>query len=64
MDIDRSQSPHMKLPVIDRAFGVAESTGKAKAIRQMLKIGQFDHRWTLPSLWESTPMLCDGDRSQ
>ena len=56
---DRSQSPHMKLPVIDHAFGVGESTGqgKAKAIRQLLKIHQFDHRWTLPSHWESNPMI-------
>lgn len=56
---DRSQSPHMKLPVIDQALGVAESTGqgKAKAIRQMLKIHQFDHRWTLPSRWESNPLI-------
>src|SRR5439155_13744011 len=48
---DRSQSPHLKLPMIDRAFGVGESTsqGKAKAIRQCLKIRQFDHRWMLPS---------------
>lgn len=51
---DRSQSPHMKLPVIDRALGVGESTGqgKAKAIRQLLKIHQFDHCRTLPSRWE------------
>jgi len=56
---DRSQSPHMKLPVIDRAFSVGESTGqgKAKAIRHLLKIHQFDHRWTLPSRWESNPMI-------
>ena len=56
---DRSQSPHLKLPVIDQALGVAESTGqgKAKAIRQLLKIHQFDHRWTLPSRWESTSMI-------
>ena len=56
---DRSQSPHLKLPAIDRAFGVAESTGqgKAKAIRQMLKIHQFDYRWTLPSQWESNPLI-------
>ena len=56
---DRSQSPHLKLPAIDRAFGVAESTGqgKAKAIRQMFKIHHFDHRWTLPSRWESNPLI-------
>lgn len=53
---DRSGSPHMKLTAIDKAFGVAESTGqgKAKAIRSLLKIHQFDHKWTLPSRWEST----------
>lgn len=56
---DRSQSPHLKLPEIDRAFGVAESTGqgKAKAIRRLLKIHQFDHRWMLPSRWESDPII-------
>jgi hypothetical protein len=56
---DRSQTPHLKLPLIDQALGVAESTGqgKAKAIRQMLKIHQFDHRWTLPSRWESNPLI-------
>jgi hypothetical protein len=56
---DRSQSPHLKLPVIDKAFGVAESTGqgKAKAIRTLLKIHQFDHKWTLPSRWESTGLI-------
>lgn len=48
---DRSQTPHMKLPVIDKAFGVGESTGqgKSKLIRTTLKISQFDHHWTLPS---------------
>ena len=48
---DRSQRPHMKLTVIAKAFGVGESTGqgKSKLIRSILKIGQFDHRWTLPS---------------
>ena len=39
----------MKLTAIDKAFGVAESTGqgKAKAIRDLLKIRQFDFRWML-----------------
>ena len=51
---DRSQSPHMKLPAIDKALGVAESTGqgKSKLIRNLLKIRQFDHHWTLPSKME------------
>ncbi len=46
---DSSNSPHMKLTAIDKAFGVAESTGqgKAKAIRELLKIRQFDFRWML-----------------
>ena len=53
---DRSQKPHLKLTRIDKSFGVAESTaqGKVKAIRQLLKIRQFHHEWTLPSRWDST----------
>ncbi len=54
---DRTQKPHLKLPLIDRAFGVAESTGqgKSKAIRTMLKIRNFDPKWTLPSLMDENP---------
>lgn len=46
---DSSQTPHLKLTAIDKAFGVAESTGqgKAKAIRDLLKVRQFDFRWML-----------------
>ncbi|QDV37697.1 hypothetical protein ElP_56400 [Tautonia plasticadhaerens] len=56
---DRGSEPHLKLTAIDRAFGVAESTGqgKSKAIRTMLKIRQFDHHWTLPSRMEDSPMV-------
>ncbi len=56
---DRSQTPHLKLPFIDRAFGVAESTGqgKSKTIRNMLKIRNFDHRWTLPSQMDENPII-------
>lgn len=56
---DRGQSPHLKFPAIDQELGVAESTGqgKAKAIRRLLKIRQFDHCWTLPSRWESNPLI-------
>ena len=48
---DSSRPFHMKLTAIDKAFGVAESTGqgKSKAIRTMLKIHSFDPQWTLPS---------------
>jgi hypothetical protein len=56
---DSSGKPHMKLTAIDKAFGVAESTGqgKSKTIRTMLKIQQFDHRWTLPSRLDDSPMI-------
>ena len=48
---DRSAKPHMKLTAIDKAFGVAESTGQGKSssIRTMLRITQSDPKWTLPS---------------
>ena len=54
-----SRKPYMKLTAIDKAFGVAESTGqgKSKTIRSMLKIRQFDHRWTLPSHLDDIPMI-------
>jgi len=55
---DSSRKPHMKLTAIDRAFGVAESTGqgKSKAIRTLLKIRTFDPHWTLPSRMGENPM--------
>jgi hypothetical protein len=55
---DSSQKPHLKLTAIDQAFGVAESTGqgKAKAIRDLLKIRQFDFRWMLRRRIEESPM--------
>jgi hypothetical protein len=55
---DRSQTPHLKLTAIDNAFGVAESTGqgKAKAIRELLKIRQFDFHWMLRQRVEESPM--------
>jgi hypothetical protein len=55
---DSSRKPHLKLTAIDKAFGVAESTGqgKSKAIRTMLKIRTFDPKWTLPSRMDDNPM--------
>jgi hypothetical protein len=55
---DSSNKPHLKLPCIDKAFGVAESTGqgKSKLIRNMLKIRTFDPKWTLPSRLDDNPM--------
>ena len=54
---DRSRRPHLKLTAIDKAFGVAESTGqgKSKAIRTMLKIRTSDPKWTLPSRMDENP---------
>ena len=56
---DSRQTPHLKLTFIDKAFGVAESTGqgKSKLIRTMLKIRNFDPRWTLPSQMDDNPMV-------
>src|SRR3954447_16612535 len=56
---DSSGKPHMKLTAIDKAFGVAESTGqgKSKTIRTMLRIHQFDHRWTLPGRMDDSLMI-------
>jgi hypothetical protein len=55
---ESSQKPHLKLTAIDKAFGVAESTGqgKAKAIRDLLEIRPFDFHWTLPERIEESPM--------
>ncbi len=54
---DSSKTPHLKLTAIDKAFGVAESTGqgKAKAIRDLLKIHQFDFHWMLRQSIEDSP---------
>ena len=56
---DSSQSPHLKFTAIDQAFGVAESTGqgKAKTIRDLLKIRQFDFHWMLRQGIEDSPMV-------
>lgn len=54
---DRSQTPHMKLTAIDKAFGVGESTGQGKSmlIRRTLKIRPMDPEWTLPSRMDRNP---------
>src|SRR5438270_7232846 len=55
---DSSRKPHLKLTAIDKAFGVAESTGqgKSKAIRKMLKIKPMDPAWALRSRIKDNPM--------
>jgi hypothetical protein len=56
---DPSQMPHMKLVEIDKAFGVGQSTGQNKSneIRKLLKIHQFDPKWTLPSRMDDNPLV-------
>jgi len=55
---DKSQTPHMKLTAIDKAFGVGESTGQGKSmlIRKMFKITTMDPEWTLRSQIDQNPM--------
>ena len=56
---DPSQPLHMKMTDIDEAFGVSEATGSAKstAIRDLLKIGRLDPRWTVPGLMDRNPLV-------
>jgi len=55
---DKSQDPHMRADELCAWFGVAASTGgnKAKQIRDMLRINQFDGKWMLPSLVDKHPL--------
>lgn len=55
---NKTQSPHLKLTAIDKAFGVGESTGQGKSmlIRKMFKIRPRDPAWSLRSRIEKNPM--------
>jgi hypothetical protein len=55
---DPSQTPHMKVADLYRAFGVGRSTGqgKSKLVRDLLNMGQLDPAWTLPSRIADNPM--------
>ncbi len=54
---DPAQKPHMKLYDLCEILNVAPSTGaaKAKEVRRLLKIANFDHKWLLPSMVEESP---------
>jgi hypothetical protein len=56
---DRSRSPYVAAADLCAAFGVANSTSqnKSKAIRDMLRMSQFDHHWCLPSRLEDSGMV-------
>lgn len=53
---DRSQTPHLGADELCAAFGVSKSSGanKAKQIRDMLSMSQFDATWFLPSRIEES----------
>ncbi|MDX2344494.1 MAG: DUF6398 domain-containing protein [Acidimicrobiia bacterium] len=55
---DPSQTPHMKAADLYRAFGIGQSTGqgKSKLVRDLLKMGQLDPAWTLPSRIADNPI--------
>jgi hypothetical protein len=55
---DPSQTPHMKAADLYRTFGIGQSTGqgKSKLVRDVLKMGQLDPVWTLPSRIADNPM--------
>jgi len=56
---DKSQTPHMRADELCAAFGVSQSSGanKAKQIRDLFGMFQFDPRWCLPSLVGENPMV-------
>jgi hypothetical protein len=55
---DKSQTPYLRADELCAWFGISKSTGgnKSSQIKQMLKIGLMDSRWTLPSLMDDNPM--------
>ncbi len=55
---DPSQTPSMRADDLCAHFGLSASTGsaKSKAILDLLKSGQMDPHWTLPSRLANNPM--------
>ena len=56
---DKSQTPHMRADELCATFGVSQSSGanKAKQIRDLFGMFQFDPRWCLPSLTGENPLV-------
>jgi hypothetical protein len=56
---DKSQTPHIPARDLCALFGVSQNSasGKAKQIRDMLKIHLFDHNWLLPSQLATSPTV-------
>lgn len=55
---DKTQTPHTTPDELCDWFDVSKSTAgsKAKQIRDRLKIGLFDPKWSLPSLLDANPL--------
>jgi hypothetical protein len=55
---DKSQNPHLRADELCAWFGISKSTGgnKSSQIKQLLKIGLMDAKWTLPSRMDDNPM--------
>jgi hypothetical protein len=55
---DKRQTPHMRADELCQHFGLSPKTGSAKstAIMELLKSGQMDPHWTLPSRMGDNPM--------
>ena len=55
---DKSQTPHLRADELCQHFGLSPKTGSAKstAIMELLKSGQMDPHWTLPSRMGDNPM--------
>jgi hypothetical protein len=56
---DRASEPYMSMGDLCARFGISASTGgsKAKTVRGLLGMTQWDHRWILPSRLEVTGPL-------
>jgi hypothetical protein len=55
---DRTQTPYLSAEELCGLFGISKSSGanKARQIREMLHMSQFDATWLLPSLMEESPI--------
>jgi Domain of unknown function (DUF6398) len=56
---DPSQTPYISAMELCAIFGISKSSGanKAKQIRDMLHMSQFDATWLLPSLMEDSVVV-------
>lgn len=56
---DKSQTPHMRADELCAAFGVSPRSGESKArnIRNLFGLVQFDPDWCLPGLVDDNPLI-------